>query len=293
MTARAAETTCKSQASSTSTATADQKLKQKAIVDLPRMEMPPSSLSQDRSQRPRTDTTVERAPPQATETKPMDVDTPEVPSTSQGSSAGAAVRPKEYRASASHAPTQSSGQCKRADQKAKQHATDQQGVRTIVANVLERQGVEPENWERSQGTNYRVDPLRPPTWVVHPPPGRHLATLEGVSEDEWRAEPDIMPDELFRRLTQLARGTSQACSHRSQELYFRMIQTVKETIKGYEDEQGVQYCENTVHLDRDLVGTILATFVHLQRELQVARNSRQQAWDREVDARFQRKEAEQ
>ena len=91
----------------------------------------------------------------------------------------------------------------------------------------------------------------------------------------------------------MARGTSQACSHRSQELYFRMIQTLKETIKAYEDEQGVQYGENAVHLDRDLVGPILATFVHLQRELQVTRDSRQQAWDREVDAKIHRKEAEQ
>ncbi len=50
MTARAAETTCKSQASSTSPAPAAHKLKQRAVVDLPRMEMPPSSSSQDRSQ---------------------------------------------------------------------------------------------------------------------------------------------------------------------------------------------------------------------------------------------------
>ncbi len=85
----------------------------------------------------------------------MDVDSPEAPSTSQGSGVGAAVRPKENRASASHAPTQSPGQCKR--------ATDQQGIRAIVANVLECQGIEPEDWERSQVTNYRVDPLRPPT----------------------------------------------------------------------------------------------------------------------------------
>ncbi len=138
------------------------------------------------------------------------------------------------------AQVQSAGQRKRADQKAKQHATDQQGVRAIVANVLKRQGVEPEDWERSQRTDYRVDPMRPPTWVVRSPPGRHLATLEGVSEDEWQAEPDITPEELFMRLTVMARGTSQACSHRSQELYFGMIQVIKETIKNYEDEQGVR-----------------------------------------------------
>ncbi len=90
----------------------------------------------------------------------------------------------------------------------------------------------------------------------------------------------------------MARGTSQACSHRSQELYFRMIQVFKETIKNYEDEQGLQYSENTVHLDRDLVGPLVATFAHLQRELQVVRGSRQLAWDREVDTKVHRKEAE-
>ena len=96
MTARAAETTSKSQASSTVTVPADQKLKQRPIVDLPRMEMPASSSSQGRSQRPRTSTPVERAPPQAAETVPMEVDSQGMPSTSQGSSASAAVRPKEY-----------------------------------------------------------------------------------------------------------------------------------------------------------------------------------------------------
>ncbi len=71
-----------------------------------------------------------------------------------------------------------------------------------------------------------------------------------------------------------------------------MIQVLKETVKDYEDQQGVQYSENAIHLDRDLVGPLIATFVHLQRELQVARDSRQLAWDREVDAKIQRKEAE-
>ena len=46
----------------------------------------------------------------------------------------------------------------------------------------------------------------------------------------------------------MARGTSQACSHRSQELYFRVSQVLKETIKNYEDEQGVQYGENAFGL---------------------------------------------
>ena len=52
-----------------------------------------------------------------------------------------------------------------------------------------------------------------------------------------------------------------------------MIQVVKETIKNYEDDQGIQYGENTVHLDRALVGPLIATFAHLQRELQVVRDS--------------------
>ncbi len=90
----------------------------------------------------------------------------------------------------------------------------------------------------------------------------------------------------------MARGTSQACSYRSQELYFRVIQVAKETIKNYEEEQGLQYQENHVHLDRALVGPLIATFAHLQRELQVVRESRQTAWDREVDAKVHRKEAE-
>ncbi len=59
----------------------------------------------------------------------------------------ALVRPKENRASASHAQAQSSGQRKRADQKAKRRATDQQGVRAMVAGVLEHQGIEAEDWE--------------------------------------------------------------------------------------------------------------------------------------------------
>ncbi len=134
----------------------------------------------------------------------MDVDAAEVPSTSQGSGAGAAVRPKVKEASASHAQAQPTGQRKRADQKTKQRATDQRGVRAMVANVLERQGVEQEDWEQSQRTDYRVEPLRPATWVVYPPPGQHLATLEGVPVDEWPAEPDITPDELLRRLTVVA-----------------------------------------------------------------------------------------
>ncbi len=97
MTARAAETTCTSQASSTQMAPADKKLKQRPVVDLPRMgeEKLKSISSKGSSQRPRTSTPVKRAPPQVTESEPMEVDTQGVPSTSQGSGASVAVRPKE------------------------------------------------------------------------------------------------------------------------------------------------------------------------------------------------------
>ncbi len=119
-----------------------------------------------------------------------------------------------------------------------------------------------------------MDPLKLPTWVVHPPSGQHLATLEGVPVDEWQAEPNITPDELLWRLTMVARGTSQACSYRSQELYFRTIQVVKGTIQRHKDEQGLQYHEKPVHLDHAIVGLILATFIHHQRELRAAKDAR-------------------
>ncbi len=292
MTARAAETTCRSQVSSTQTASADKKLKQKPVVDLSRIgeEELKGISSKGSSQRPRTSTPDDRAHPQVTESEPMEVDTTEVPSASHSSSADTAVRPKTKGASASQIQAQSTAQRQHASPKTKQHTTDQQGVRAMVANVLERQGAEQEDWEQSQGSNYRVEPLRPPTWVVHPPPGQHLAMLEGVSVDECPAEPDITPDELLRWLTVMARGTSQACSYRSQE--FQNIQVVKETIQRYEDAQGLQYHKKPVHMDCDLMGPILATFVHHQRELRVARDERQAAWDREVDAKAHRREAE-
>ncbi len=71
-----------------------------------------------------------------------------------------------------------------------------------------------------------------------------------------------------------------------------MIQVVKKTIRKFEEEQGLQYRENPVHLDRALVGPILATFEHYQRELRTAREARQMAWDQEVDAKVHRREAE-
>ncbi len=257
MTARAAETTCKSQASSTQTAPADKKLKQRPVVDLSRMreEELKSISSKGTSQRPRASMPVERARPPVTESEPMDVDNTEVPPTSHGSSAGAAVCPKGTGASHTQARPTGPHQC--TGQKAKQRATDQQGVRAMVTDVLECQGIEREDWEQSQGPDYRVEPLKPPTWVVYNPPGQHLATLQGVSVDEWLAEPDITPDELLRWLITMAQGTSQACSYRSQELYFQIIQVVKETIRRYEEEQGLRYHENPVHLDRALVELIL------------------------------------
>ena len=127
MTARAAETTCKSQASSTQTASANKKLKQRPVVDLSRMgeEELKGIFSKGSSQRPRTSTPAERARPQVTESEPIDMDAAEVLSTSHGSGAGTAVRPKVKGASASHAQAQPTSQRKRVDQKTEQHATDQ------------------------------------------------------------------------------------------------------------------------------------------------------------------------
>ncbi len=105
MTARAAETTCRSQASSTQTASVDKKLKQKPVVDLSRMgeEELRCISSKGSSQQLRTSTPVECVHPQLTGTEPMEVDASEVPSTSRSSSDGTAVRPKTKRASASQA----------------------------------------------------------------------------------------------------------------------------------------------------------------------------------------------
>ncbi len=171
---------------------------------------------------------VERVRPPVTKSEPMDVDNTKVPSTSRGTGAGVADHPKDKGTGASHAQAQSTGPCQRTGHKAKQCATDQQGICTMVADVLEHQSVEREDWEQSQGPDYRVEPLKPPTWVVYPPPGQHLATLQVVSVDEWLAEPDITPDELLRRLITMAQGTSQACSYRSQKLYFQIIRKYEE-----------------------------------------------------------------
>ncbi len=147
----------------------------------------------------------------------------------------------------------------------------------MVTNVMEHHGVSQEDWEQSQGPDYRVDLLKPPTWVVHRPPGQHLATLEGAPVDKWRAEPEIIANELLRQLTTLAEGTSQAYSYRTQESYFQNIQVIKETIQRYEDEQGLQYRKKPVHLDSSFVERIIVTFVHLKRELCTAEDARQAA----------------
>ncbi len=112
-----------------------------------------------------------------------------------------------------------------------------QGVRNMVVRnmgVLESRGMSQEDWEQSLRTDYRVEPLPPPTWVVYKPPGQHLATMEGALVDEWYAEPDVTLDQLLRQLTRLAKGTSQACSYQSQESYFRHRQRFKETMRDYE-----------------------------------------------------------
>ncbi len=63
-------------------------------------------------------------------------------------------------------------------------------------------------------------------------------------------------------------------------------------MRDYEDGQGLLYQEQPVHLDRDLVGPMLATFVHLQRELRAVREERQAAWDQQVNADMLHREAE-
>ena len=63
-------------------------------------------------------------------------------------------------------------------------------------------------------------------------------------------------------------------------------------MRDYEDAQGLLYQEQPVHLDSDLIGPMLATFVHLQRELSTALEERQMAWDQRVNADMLYREAE-
>ena len=278
VTTRVAETTCRSQVSSAQMASADRNLQQKLVVNIPRMgkEELKSISSKGSTQHPRSSTPVEGASARTAATslwmwihrlsRPL----PEAPVLAWRLAL-------KHRERALHKDDPS--RLVHARDSGKQRATDQQGVHDMVANVMEHQGISREGWEQSQKADYRVDPLYLPEWVVYPPPGQHLATLEGASVDEWRAEPDITANELLRQLTVLAEGTSQACSHRSQESYFRSIQLVKAAIQGYENEQGLQYHEKPVHLDSAIAGRIIATITHLQQELHAAKDARQEAWD--------------
>ncbi len=58
-------------------------------------------------------------------------------------------------------------------------------------------------------------------------------------------------EQLLRQLTVLVKGTSHACSYHSQESYFRNSQLFKEAMHGYENEQGLQYSEQPIHLDSE------------------------------------------
>ncbi len=179
------------------------------------------------TRQPRTRTPVEGARPQSAEVQCMEVDTPAVQATSQSSSVSMSTHPKTQGASASQGQAQSTGPRTRLGPKTKQRTADQQGIHDIVAGVLEHQDVNQEYWEQPQKTNYMVEPLRPPMWVVHPPPGQHHARLTGAPVDEWCAEPNITSEWLFRQMTKLPKGTTQACSYQSQESYFRHSQQFK------------------------------------------------------------------
>ncbi len=119
----------------------------------------------------------------------MEVDTPAVQATSRVSSASTVAHPATQIGSAIQPPSKSAGPRSRQGQKAKQHATSQQGICNIVAGVLEGQGVSQEDWGQSPRTYYQVDSLLPPEWSVSMPPGRHLSTLEGASLEQWCPSP--------------------------------------------------------------------------------------------------------
>ena len=139
------------------------------------------------------------------------------------------------------APSKSAGPHSRQGQKTKQCTVSQQGVRDMVAGVLEGQGMSREDWERSLGTDFRMAPLLPPEWTVSAPPGRHLSMVEGALVDQWRPQHEVTPDELLRQLTRLAHGTHQGCSYQSHKYYFRHSQRIKEVIRDYQADQGHQY----------------------------------------------------
>ncbi len=212
---RVAETAYRSQATSSKTVTADHKLQQQPVIQLPKLgvEKLRSISSKGSARQPRTSTAVEGARLRPSKTESMEADTPAVQATSQNSGASMVTHPATQGASALQTQPKLTGPLSCLDPKTKQRATTPQGVRNIVVGVLESGGVSQEDWEQSLRTNYRVDPLRPPDWYVSKSPGKHLSTMEGASVDEYLAEPDVTSDELLRQLTQLAWGTSQACSY--------------------------------------------------------------------------------
>ncbi len=71
----------------------------------------------------------------------MEVDTSEVLVASQSSSADTAACPKSHGVSASQARDQPTGPHQRSGPKAKQRANDQQGIRAMVANIMEPGGL--------------------------------------------------------------------------------------------------------------------------------------------------------
>ncbi len=215
VTARLAETMCRSQTTPSKTGSADYKLQQLPVIQLPKLggEVLKGLSSKGSTWQPRTSTPIEGTHSQPAETESMEVDTPAMQATSRDSSASTVAHSAMQRASTSQARPRSTGLHSHLDPKTKQHAMTRQGVRNIVACVLERRGVSQEDWEQSLRTDYRVDTLHPPEWSVHPPPGMYLSTMEGAPLGEWRDEPTVTTDQLLRRLTQLPRGTSQACSY--------------------------------------------------------------------------------
>ncbi len=95
VTSRAAETTCRSQTSSSQTAATDQELQQKLIVKIPKMgeEELKRSSSKGSNRQPRTSTPVKGARPRSAEVERMEVDTPAMQTTSRSSSASATTHP--------------------------------------------------------------------------------------------------------------------------------------------------------------------------------------------------------
>ncbi len=63
-------------------------------------------------------------------------------------------------------------------------------------------------------------------------------------------------------------------------------------MRDYEAEQGRQYHKRPVFLDSEIAGPIIAPIIHLERELQAAKDGQQAANDRAFDANVQRRQAE-